>query len=67
MILCPKCKAVLFPIHISNWVTCGECFHRWELNEDNTAIKTVDVHIEKVTVKMDAKKLMNGVNHAIRK
>lgn len=60
MILCPKCKAVLYPVHISHWVTCGECFHRWELNEDNTAIKSVTVKIENMTKKISASQILKG-------
>ena len=66
MIPCPKCKDVFIPT-LTDWTTCPNCGRAWELNEDKTAVKTVNVHIEKVTVIMDARKLMNGVNHAIRK
>lgn len=66
MIPCPKCKDV-FISNLTDWTTCPNCGRAWELNEDKTAVKTVNVHIEKVTVRMNARKLMNGVKDALSK
>lgn len=60
MIPCPKCKAELYPIHTSHWVTCSACFHKWELNDDNTAIKSVTIEIKKVVKTLSASALLRG-------
>jgi len=49
MILCPKCKTELPAPFINQWVVCLNCEHKWELNEDHTAIKSATIEIEDIS------------------
>lgn len=56
MIPCPKCKSEITPLPPDRWTKCANCGRAWELNEELTAVKSVMVIIDNLTIKTNSKK-----------
>lgn len=67
MVQCNNCKTELSEADENHLAVCPACGHVWQLNDDNTAIKSVTVVIKDVEVKLNAHQLLRGVKNALHK
>ena len=67
MVLCNVCKTELPQANEEHWTICPSCERGWQLTDDNATIKSATVEIKDVTITINAKQLLKGVQNAIRK